>query len=181
MSIDRSGWYVYAHTVEGLFFKALRARITPPVAAQLKELGIDLAGKPREVPHLQWKEALVIAASLFEGTDDQRFRQIGQSVLRHYEETVMGRAVVAVMRILGPTRIFHRVNQTLRSANNYIVAEFTPAGERAWDGIVNECNGNPHYIAGVLEQGLIISGAKEVDVAVRNFDGHAAMFSIRWG
>jgi uncharacterized protein (TIGR02265 family) len=181
MSTPEHEWYVYAHTVEGLFFKALRPKITPSAEAKLKDLGIDLSGKPREVQHLRWKEALRVAASLFEGTEDERFRQLGRSVLLRYEETVMGKAAVAVMRIMGPKRILHRVNSTLRSGNNYIVATLQPLDERNWEGSVNECNGNPHYIAGVMEQGLIISGAKEVDVSVRDFDGHAATFSIRWG
>lgn len=174
-------WYVYAHTVDGLFFKALRARITPPVAAKLKTLGIDLAGKPREVPHAQWKEALAVAADLFEGDPDARYRQLGRSVLLRYEETVMGKAAVAVMRIMGPRRILTRAHSSLRSGNNYIEATFTPKTETSWEASVNECNGNPHYIAGVVEQGLIISGAREVEVAVRSFDGHRATFDIRWG
>lgn len=53
-------------------------------------------------------------------------------------------------------------------------------GPTAWEGTINECNGNPHSIAGVLEQGLIVSGAKEVNVTVKDFDGHAARFEIRW-
>jgi uncharacterized protein (TIGR02265 family) len=181
MSTTGPEWYVYAHTVEGLFFKALRSRITPSVEAKLKPLGIDLSGKPKEVPHPQWKQALVIAANLFEGTTDEQYRQLGRSVLLRYEETVMGKAVVAVMRLMGPKRILHRVNATLRSGNNYVVAALSPIDDYNWEASVNECNGNPYYIAGVLEQGLIVSGAKEVDVTVRSFDGHAATFAIRWG
>lgn len=177
-----SSWFVYDHTVDGLFFKALRARINPSLERQLKELGIDLQGKPKSVPQAQWKQALHLAATqLFEGPVDERFRQLGRAVLLRYEETVMGKAVVAVMRLMGPRRILGRINSTLRSGNNFIQATLSPTGPTTWEGTVNECNGNPHYIVGVIEQGLIISGAKEVSITVEDFDGHAAMFKIGWG
>lgn len=181
MSGGDAEWFVYDHTVDGLFFKALRARITPDVAAKLKPLGIDLAGKPKSVPHAQWKQALVLAAGLFEGTPDERFRALGRAVLQRYEETLMGKPVVGLMRLLGPKRILQRVNSTLRSGNNYIVANLKPTGERSYEGDVNECNGNPHYVAGVIEQGLIISGATNVRVEVKDFDGHRATYLIAWG
>jgi len=181
MSGGDAEWFVYDHTVDGLFFKALRARITADVAAKLKPLGIDLAGKPKSVPHAQWKQALVLAAGLFEGTPDERFRALGRAVLQRYEETLMGKPVVGLMRLLGPKRILQRVNSTLRSGNNYIVANLKPTGERSYEGDVNECNGNPHYVAGVIEQGLIISGATNVRVEVKDFDGHRATYLIAWG
>lgn len=175
-------WFVYEHTVDGLFFKALRERITPPLQARLKELGIDLDGKPKSVPHVQWKEALALAANaLFEGSTDERFRQLGNAVLLRHEETVMGKAVIAVMRLMGPVRVLKRINSTLGSGNNYIQANLAPTSLTSWEGTVNECNGNPHYIAGVIEQGLVITGAKNPKVLVSDFDGHSARFQITWG
>ena len=181
MADPSSSWFVYDHTVDGLFFKALRERITPPVAAKLKDLGIDLDGKPKSVPHAQWIQALQVAATLFEGTEDERYRALGRSVLLRYEDTVMGKAVVAVMRLMGPRRILARINTSLRSGNNYIHATLAPTGPTTWEGSINECNGYPQYIVGVIEQGLIIAGAKEVNITVSDFDGHAAKFSITWG
>jgi uncharacterized protein (TIGR02265 family) len=181
MADGSAGWFVYDHTVDGLFFRALRSRIQPPLAAKLKDLGIDLQGKPKSMPHVAWVKALSLAAhELFEGSEDERFRQLGQAVLLRYGETVMGQAVTTVMRLMGPKRVLVRINSTLRSGNNYIEATLAPTGPTSWEGTVNECNGNPHYIAGVMEQGLIISGAKNPRVLVSGFDGHAAKFQLSW-
>lgn len=174
-------WFVFEHTVEALFFKALASRITPSLAARLKELGIDVRGKPRNVAHKPWVQALKLASELFEGTEDERFRQLGHAVLLRHEETLTGRALIAVLRMLGPRRVMGLINTTQRSGNNYIQASFAPASPTSWEGQVNECNGNPHYIAGVVEQGLRISGAKNPQVLVSGFDGHAATFQISWG
>lgn len=181
MTDPSSSWFVYEHTVEGLFFKALQHRITPPMAERLKTLGIDLKGKPKGVPHAQWVQALHLAATeLFEGPVDSRFRQLGKAVMLRHEDTAMGKAVITVMRLMGPRRLLGRINSTLRSGNNYIQASLAPTGPTSWEGAVNECNGNPEYIAGVIEQGLIISGAKEVKVEVSGFDGHSARFKLSW-
>lgn len=182
MADPSESWFVYEHTVEGLFFKALRERITPPLQARLKALGIDLSGKPKSVPHAQWKDALRLAATeLFDGSEDERYRQLGNAVLLRHEETVMGKAVIAVMRLMGPTRVLKRINSTLGSGNNYIQANLAPTSLTSWEGTVNECNGNPYYIAGVVQQGLIITGAKDPRVLVSGFDGHSATFQISWG
>lgn len=181
VSANPADWFVYEHTVEGLFFKAIRSRIKPPLASKLKEFGIDLDGKPKHVPHAPWVKALKLAATeLFEGTEDQRYRKLGNSVMLRHEETVMGKAQITVMRLMGPARILKRINSALRSGNNYVHAELAPTGPASWEGTVNECNGNPHYIAGVIEQGLILSGAKNVIILVSGFDGHSARFSISW-
>ena len=182
MTAPAPEWFVYEHTVEGLFHKALHARLTPALQARLKELGIDVKGKPRSVPHAQWKQAIHLAATeLFEGSTDERFRQLGRTVMLRHDETVMGKAVIAVMKLMGPRRVLGRINTTLRSGNNYIEANLAPIGPTTWEGTVNECNGNPQYIAGVLEQGLIISGGVNVKVDVSDFDGHSAKFQITWG
>jgi uncharacterized protein (TIGR02265 family) len=181
-TINPAEWFVYEHTVEGLFFRALRTRLTPSMQGRLKELGIDVNGKPKSVQHAQWVQAIHLAATeLFEGPPDERFRQLGRTVMLRHDETVMGKAVIAVMKLMGPRRVLGRINSTLRSGNNYIQANLAPIGPTTWEGTVNECNGNPHYIAGVVEQGLIISGGVGVKVDVSGFDGHSAKFLINWG
>jgi uncharacterized protein (TIGR02265 family) len=133
------------------------------------------------VQHENWKKALtLVATELFEGTLDERYRQLGRSVLLRYEETLMGKTVVGLMRMLGPRRVLVRINATLRSGNNYIEASLSELSPQAFEGEVNECNGNPNYIAGVIEQGLIIAGAKDQKVTIKDFDGHRAKFLIEW-
>lgn len=45
---------VYAHTVEGLFWRALKPHMTPALKVELNGLGLDLDGKPRDVARTQW-------------------------------------------------------------------------------------------------------------------------------
>lgn len=176
-----SGWFVYEHTVDSLFFKALAARISPPLRQKLKALNIDLDGRPKNVPQGDWVQALRLAADeLFTGPIDDRYRALGRAVLQRFEDTLMGKAIIAVMRVMGPARALRRIEGNLRGGNNFIRATLEQKGEREFVSEVNECNGNPHYIAGVIEAALHIAGAKEVSVKVLHFDGHAAKYAINW-
>ncbi|MGV3620317.1 MAG: DUF2378 family protein [Archangium sp.] len=176
-----SGWFVYDHTVDSLFFKALAARITPAMKEKLKALHIDLDGKPKNVPQTDWAQALRLAADeLFTGPLDERYRSLGAAVIQRFEETLMGKAIMAVMRVMGPARALRRIEGNLRGGNNFIRASLEQKGERAFVSEVNECNGNPHYIAGVIDAALHVAGAKEVNVTVLHFDGHAAKYAISW-
>lgn len=58
---------VYAHTVEGLFFKAVRSRIGPGLKARLKPMGIDLDGQPADVPRETWAEDVKMEVLSFDG------------------------------------------------------------------------------------------------------------------
>ncbi len=174
-------WFVYEHTVEALFFKALHARVGPGLKDKLKPLGIDLDGKPKNVPQPEWVLALRLAADeLFTGPLDERYRSLGRAVLQRFEDTLMGKAIMSVMRVMGPARALKRIESNLRGGNNFIRASLDQKGPNEFVSEVNECNGNPHYIAGVIEGALHITGAKEVSVKVLEFDGHAAKYAITW-
>ena len=45
-------------------------------------------------------------------------------------------------------------------------------------GWINECNGNPGYVVGLLEAALEHAGSKNVKITVSNFDGHSANLNI---
>jgi uncharacterized protein (TIGR02265 family) len=180
-STPASEWFVYEHTVDGLFFKTLAPKITSPLKEKLKALGIDLDAKPKAVLQSNWKIALQLTSeSLFAGPVDDRYRQLGHAVLKSYGETTMGKVAITLMRMMGPKRILKRIQSTMRSGNNYITAVLRQLGPASYECVVNECNGNPWYIAGVVEQGLTISGAKNVKVNVFDFDGHGARITMEW-
>jgi uncharacterized protein (TIGR02265 family) len=173
---------VYAHTVEGLFFKAVRTRIGPGLKDRLKPLGIDLDGKPADVPREKWAEALrVTATELFPNPKiEESYRLLGRALIDGYANTLIGKSVISVLRLLGPARAVSRLEKTLRSGNNDIEARIEQKGPAEFDGWINECNGNPGYVVGVLEAALESSGAKNVKILVSDFDGHSAKLNLSW-
>jgi uncharacterized protein (TIGR02265 family) len=173
---------VYAHTVEGLFYKALRARITPGLKGRLKPLGLDLDASPADMPREKWAEALRLAATeIFpKPHEDESFRLLGRALIEGFSGTLIGKSVIGVLRLLGPARSIHRLEKTLQSGNNYIQARIEQKGPTEFDGWINECNGSPGYVIGVLEGALEAAGAKDVKITASKYDGHAAELHIVW-
>jgi uncharacterized protein (TIGR02265 family) len=173
---------VFAHTVDGLFYRALKGKVSRQLKAELATLGLDLDKKAIDVERERWAPMLAATVkALYPSlpTDEGYFR-LGRAAMDGYESTVMGKALFAMMRLLGPTRTTRRVAENLRNANTYALAkhnELAPNKHEVW---VNECNGNPGYLRGVLFGALERTGAQNIKVETLKFDGHAGTFAVSW-
>jgi uncharacterized protein (TIGR02265 family) len=98
-----------------------------------------------------------------------------------FGETLMGPAIVGVLKLLGPKRALGRMSQTFRHANNYMqstLEELGPGRFRLW---VNEVGISPHFIAGTVSATLATlrtSGAAAPQVEIAEFDGHQCTYVI---
>jgi uncharacterized protein (TIGR02265 family) len=171
----------FAHTIES-GFRSLGGLLTPALRAKICEMGID-PDKPLlpAYPRAMWEAVLgVIAHELHPAAShDEAHRLVGRRISRGYNETNIGRAVAESRRVRGPEHALKRMRQTLRSGNNYAETRLAQVGERAFELWVNETNGSPGYIQGVLETVMENAGVK-AEVLVQSFDGHAATYLIRW-
>ncbi len=174
---------VYAHTVEGLFWRSLKGRVSPALKGQLKAKGLDLDGAPRDVPREAWVEMLRAAVEdLYPRLPpDQGYFELGRSLVRGYNETISGKAMLSILRLLGPARGLKRLSTNLKAGNSYSELRVAEQGPSKFEGWLNECNGNPHYIRGIIVEGLTFAGAKNVQVEARGFDGHACTYAMSWG
>jgi uncharacterized protein (TIGR02265 family) len=170
---------VFAHTVEGLFKRVLGPKATPQLKAELAALGLT---GPVDVEQERWVSALkVVVRHLYPGVPpDEAYFRLGRELIAGYEETLLGRAAMGMMRLLGPQRTVRRVMVNLRSANNYAEATSKELSANRYEVWVNECNGNPNYLRGVLFEALARSGAKNLKMDTTAFDGHAATFAVSW-
>jgi uncharacterized protein (TIGR02265 family) len=171
----------FAHTIEsGL--RSLGGQLTPALRAKLREKGID-PDRPLlpAYPRTTWEAALRVITEELHPTVpfDEGYRLVGRRISQGYNETSIGRAVAQSLRVRGPEHALKRMRQTLRSGNNYAETQLTQTGENAFELWVNEANGSPGYIQGVLETVMENAGV-QAEIRVRSFDGHAATYSIRW-
>lgn len=174
---------VFDNTVDALFRRALGSKLTPEVRQRIKtEAGIDLDKLKPSYPRLTYYKAVAIAAEeLYRGVPTERaMEQLGIAFIDGFQETLMGRTVVSVVKMLGPKRSLARMTQNFRSSNNYMMTELIERGPTEFEMSLSETSGYPTYFVGVLYNMLIYSGAKNPRVQISQFDGHRAVLRIRW-
>ncbi len=116
---------IFSQVVEALFKRSFKERLDAHTRARLKEIGIDL-DHPFLVAYSvpTWFAAVGICAeALFPGLSSEEARyRIGHQVVDGYGQTSMGRAVFAMLRMLGWERSLTRISRGLQSGTNYLSA-----------------------------------------------------------
>ena len=174
---------VFEQTLEGLFLRGLHNKLTPRCRGRLKEDGLDLDRKLLPAyPFDTWMGCLMIAGEEVFAASPQKEAQfrLGELMIDGYKETFLGRAVLGMIRVLGPRRTLQRATQNFRSGNNYTeskVAEKTPTHLELW---MNEVGPFPEFTAGIIFAAMRAAGAADVTVEVIAYDGHACTFKVAW-
>ena len=175
---------IFSHTFEGLFSKALKGKVTDRIRERVKaETGIDLS-RPFEPAYAvtKWEACLVICGEeLFPDLPvEQRLQEVGLLMTRGYFETLLGSALAALLKVIGPSRALKRMDRSLRSGNNYsdvTVKELAPNKFEFWS---NETGLAQYNLVGVLRGGAEVSGAKDVQIEIINRDENGITLQIAW-
>ncbi|KFE67693.1 DUF2378 family protein [Hyalangium minutum] len=174
---------VYEQTIEALFVRALGARLSPECRVRLREAGLDVSQKLKPAYSFDsWMKFIRIAAEeLHPGLPlPEATFKLGEAYVDGFRETMLGRAVMSLLRVLGPRRTVLRATQNFRAGNNYTetrVAELAPGRFEVW---MNEVGPYPEFTAGIIQAGVRMSGAKELRVEMFDYDGHACTYRITW-
>jgi uncharacterized protein (TIGR02265 family) len=173
---------VFDQTLEALFVRGLRGRIAQPLQLRLQSAGLDLSKQLLPAyPFHTWIESLRITAEELypqESLDRAQFL-LGQTFIDGYDETLMGKAILRMIRILGPRRTLLRATHNFRSGNNYTettLTEISPQEVRLW---MNEVGPYPAFTAGIIHAALRASGV-HAGVTFEGHDGHACAFLCVW-
>lgn len=174
---------VFEQTFEGLFVTGLRSRMTPSLREALKAEGFDLSQRLRPAyPVEVWTNCCVAAAKALHGSvpQEEGLRLLGEAVVEGFASGFLGRAVLGVVRVLGPARALARTRQNFRSGNNYSEATVTKLDGTLHEVWMNE-RGPTRYVC----QGIILAGLREArtpdpKVEVSRFDDEAVWFRVSW-
>lgn len=164
---------VFGTTLEGLFLRGLKGKISPALEQQLRAVGLDLS-KPllpaysRKVVHAA---ITLTAKTLFPNAPlSDAMYLVGQHVTSGLRATTLGNAALAVVRIIGPRRTMSRLARTFRSTNNYMTVTLRELTPSAFELDLEPSNEFPSYMQAVIEDMLTIAGATELRVAVAKHD-----------
>ena len=174
---------VFQQAVEGLFEHGIPKRLTPALVLRVRELGVDLDGKlDPAYPRATWNAVLAAVRTHAFGdlSEDEAYFQIGRSVVIGYSETLVGRALVGVARLMGPRRMLARMTRNLRSASNYNETRYVDAPDGSVEIWINEAQLHPRYVAGLLYAAVEIAGGKGIEVALSDRDAQGCTYKVRW-
>lgn len=175
---------VYSNTLEGLRL-ALRNHGVDPAAVDLgfRGIGIDFAKLIPAYARLQFIDALRLSAKLAypELPPNEAFRGVGRLVVDGYVETIMGKAVHAAARLMGPMWVLKRMTRTLRTSDNCTEAsasEISPTEVTIW---MNDHLGCFGYYEGIYEATVRVSGGRDGVCTMESTSGErAATYRVRW-
>lgn len=170
--------------VFGSVFEALARIVTstrPALEAPLKQLGVDVHKLQAAYPAEAWKAATdLVAKALFPELSPQvAAYRLGRVFIDSYFQTLIGRALGATLKILGPTRSFGRVSRSFRTANNFTEDRVVQLGPNDYELWINEIH-VPHVNQGVLQGALEVIGAKQCSVEIVKIDGEGVTYRCRW-
>ncbi len=174
---------VFSSGFEALFSKELRAKVTPALEASLKAAGLRLdkpfqAAYPVEV----WLQSVQLTAKHLHPEDSipEAYRKLGRSTIVGFTETLIGRALFSLLRLIGPVRALDRAARNYASANNFTKVVLTRVGPTSFDFHLNEVDMPPQYDMGVLEEALVQLHVTSPRVTLQNQDPQGFTMRLEW-
>ncbi len=154
---------------------------TPAESAAFKRAGIDGKKFQAAYPLIQYTDLLDACASSRFGHLEplQRFTEVGRLFMVGYEKTLVGQALIAVLRVLGPRRMLERMTRNFRTANNYTEVTVEPVAPAHHVVRVTHVT-RPGLFIGLLETGLTYAGAQALSVTLLDHHDKVARYDVRW-
>lgn len=170
---------VFANSMEGLW-RALEPH-TRAEADAFRKAGVDgrsFLPAYRVEDYLEVMEAC--ATSRFAGQPPlEQFTAVGRLFFGGYEKTLVGQALMAMLKVLGPRRTLERMTRNFRTANNYSEAEVEALGPNHHRVRLKHVK-HPGFYRGLILSGVERAGAREPRVDFLGHEGDVATYEVRW-
>ena len=172
----------FSQSLEGLFLRGVGDAMTPALRAQLLELGIDLTRlQPAYADEVVTKAIRLTAVALFGGKPEaEALRHVGALFMKGFAETLLGRAMVQFMKVIGPRRSLERMQRNFRTGGNYIETRFTSLGKGRAEVWFNDVSRIPDFYAGIIQRGGEFAGATDLRVAFAPQTDASCAFLVDW-
>ncbi|MBX5480644.1 MAG: DUF2378 family protein [Myxococcaceae bacterium] len=172
----------FSQYFESLFLRAHGDQLTPRLKARLREAGLDVDRLLPAYPVSVGKAALQIAVEeIYPGQDrEAALREMGRRFLRGWQSTLLGRAAAAVLRVVGPRRSLMRLEGAFRTGDNFTRIQAEELGPTRVRLRINHVLGAPAYYAGMMQEGGVMTGAKNTRATVESTEGDGAVILVEW-
>jgi uncharacterized protein (TIGR02265 family) len=173
---------IYAEVVEGLIRHGLSGKVSLRLRERLRQLGLDVDRPPQTFPVVAWQQCLaVIVEEAFPGVPtEEGFRQLARQHVEGYGRTLLGKATMRVMRLLGPRRMVLRLPHMLGSTDNYTVGVVEERGPTTFELALNSSPMSIGYPEALFESFLTASGAEEPRVKLLQSSAEGSTYQLTW-
>jgi uncharacterized protein (TIGR02265 family) len=150
---------IFEQSIEGMYLKGHRDKLTPQVKAALKHHGIDLDQKlksfyPAEVVNA----ATVTFRKLAYGSiadDAEAYAQMGERIVDGYFDTLYGKPLVGLMKLFGLKRIIDRLPQAMSGGSNFMQVGVEWKGPAEALVMLSDTEPNPYLNLGVMRRAFV--------------------------
>lgn len=174
---------IFSHSVESMFIRGVGEAMTPALHDELKRIGIDFSKRLMPAyPLPVWNAAITAAATrLFPAMPlEESTCKLGEQMVSGYNETVVGKALLAMLRLIGPRRTVLRTRKSFRSGNNYSEVEVVEHSPTDFTLTFNESGVARWVSKGLVLAGIRFAGAKSPSVEVEKYDDEAVTLRVTW-
>ena len=174
---------VFASGFDSLVSKEIRSKLTPACTAELTAAGLRLdkpfqAAYPIEV----WAAAVAsLSKHVYpEDSAPEACQKLGRSTIVGFCETLIGRALFPLLRLIGPVRALDRAARNYAATNNYTKVVLTRVGPSCFDFYLNEKHTLPAFDIGVLQEALHQLHVKSPSVRLVSQDSEGFTMRLEW-
>jgi uncharacterized protein (TIGR02265 family) len=172
----------FSPVIEAVFLKGLGDRLTPALKEEIKTAGINLdklqPAYPLEVVD---KAFAIVRTRLYAGmSEDEALHELGLSSLRGYTETLLGKALIQILKLIGVRRSLLRMHTSMRSGNNYLETFSTVVSSTCIDLKFSDVSGMPSFYQGIIEEGGRMAHAKNLKVTTIASEAPSHTFRVEW-
>lgn len=172
----------FSTVIESVFSKGLGTRLTPELKAGIKAVGIDLDRLQPAYPVEQVHKAcrLVMPALFPDLTEEEAFHELGVSSMRGYSDTLLGKALIQILKLIGVRRSLLRMHTSMRAGNNYLETFATVIAGNCIQLRFSDVSGMPSFYQGIIEEGGRMAHAKNLIVTTVASTPPGHEFRVEW-
>lgn len=151
--------YTFPSVLESLV-KGLGPLVTERTRQKLKAAGLDLDKLPPAIPSEDMpRYQRVIATDIWpEASEEEALRLLGVHFIRGWQKTLLGSAMSAFLKLVGPERALMRLDRAFRTADNYITAKTVLPGPKEALVTLNDTETVPMYWLGIFQGCIELMG-----------------------
>jgi uncharacterized protein (TIGR02265 family) len=171
---------IFENSVAGML-RCLSKPIEPSMLIQLTSIGINPHKlKPAYTVDEYMKLMNVLGAHKYSHLQEaERDYELGRDFIKGFFDTMIGKALFSVAKVLGPLRGTRRLPRSMKSVNNYTEAGITEFSEREVEVWITPAF-RPHFYVGLFEEsGKLMFGPK-YQVNFKSFENEKGVFRISW-